>query len=147
MTLDAKRLAIAVALLLLAAGSWWLTRTVGLPEKIFDGKSRHDPDYIIENFDSTVMNENGRRRYNLSAARLVHYGDDGSSDLERPYLIQYRDNLAPIHTRADKGWIPKQGDQILMTGNVISAQGRDPQSAGGEIRTHSMKIMLDRSPT
>ena len=144
MILDAKRLTITAALLLIATGSWWLTRTVGLPEKTFDGKARHDPDYIIENFDATVMNENGRRRYTLAAIRLVHYGDDDSSDLERPYLIQYRENLAPVHTRADKGRIPKGGNQIHMTGNVISAQGRDPQGAGGEIRTDSMNIMLDR---
>ena len=144
MTLDAKRLAITAALLLLATGSWWLTRTVGVPEKAFDGMARHDPDYIVENFDVTVMNENGRRRYTLAATRLVHYGDDGSSDLDQPYLIQYRENLAPIHTRADKGWIPKDGNQIFMSGNVVSAQGRDPRSGSGEIRTDSMKILLDR---
>lgn len=144
MTLDAKRLAIAAALLLLATGSWWLTRTVGVTEKVFDGKVRHDPDYTIENFDATAMNEEGRRRYTLSAVQLVHYGDDGSSDLERPYLIQYREGLAPLHTRAEKGWIPKDGRQILMSGNVLSAQGRDPQGAGGEIRADSMKISLDR---
>ena len=144
MTLDAKRLAITVALLLLATGSWWLTRTVGVPEKAFDGKTRHDPDYIIEKFDTTVMNEDGRRRYTLAATRMVHYGDDGSSELEQPYLIQYRENLSSVHTRADKGWIPKAGNQILMSGNVISAQGRDPRNAGGEIRADSMKIQLDR---
>jgi lipopolysaccharide export system protein LptC len=90
------------------------------------------------------MNEDGRRRYILAATRMVHYGDDGSSDLEQPYLIQYRGNLTPIHTRADKGRIPKEGNQILMSGNVVSAQGRDPRGAGGEIRADSMKILLDR---
>jgi lipopolysaccharide export system protein LptC len=144
MTLDAKRLAITAALLLLATGSWWLTRTVGVPEKAFDGKVRHDPDYIVENFDATVMNEDGRRRYTLAATRMVHYGDDGSSELEQPYLIQFRENLASVHTRADKGLIPKGGNQILMSGNVVSAQGRDPRGAGGEIRADSMKIELDR---
>ena len=142
MILDAKRLAIAATLLVLAIGSWWLTRTVGVPEKAFDGKMRHDPDYTIENFNATVMNELGRRRYTLSATLLIHHADDGSSDLTQPYLIQYREGQ-PVHTRADKGWMPKDGDQILMSGNVISAQGRDPQGAGGEIRTDSMKILLN----
>lgn len=144
MTLDAKRLAIAATLLVLAIGSWWLTRTVGVPEKAFDGKMRHDPDYTIENFNATVMNELGHRRYTLSATLLIHYGDDGSSDLTQPYLIQYREGQTPVHTRADKGWMPKGDDQILMSGNVISAQGRDPQGAGGEIRTDNMKILLDK---
>src|SRR3970040_526226 len=117
MILDTKLVAFAAALLLLAAGSWWPTRTVGTPEKAFDGKARHDPDYTIENFDATVMNEAGYRRYLLSAVRVIHYGDDGSSDLEQPYLIQYRRELAPVHTRADKGWMPKDNREILMSGN------------------------------
>ena len=144
MILDAKRVAIASALLLLATGSWWLTRTVNMPEKPLARTTGHEPDYTIENFNATVMNELGRRRYVLSASLLVHYADDGSSDLTRPYLIQYRNGLAPLHTRADKGWMPKDRHEILMSGNVESAQGRDPQGAGAEIHTESMKILLDR---
>jgi len=144
MILDAKRVAIASALLLLATGSWWLTRAVNMPEKPFDGTVRHDADYTIENFNATVMDTQGRRRYVLSATLLVHYADDGSSDLTQPYLIQYREGLSPVHTRAEKGWMPKDRHEILMSGNVESAQGRDPQGAGGEIHTDSMKILLDR---
>lgn len=144
MTLDARRLAIAAALLLLAAGSWWLTRAVGPAAPVFDGSARHDPDYTIQDFTTTVMNAQGRRRYTLSATLLVHYGDDGTSDLTRPYLIQYREGLAPVYTRADRGLIPKDGQEIIMSGNVESAQGRDPKSAGGEIRADRMKILLDR---
>lgn len=144
MILDAKRVAIAATLLLLATGSWWLTRTVTVTEKPFDGKLRHDPDYTIENFSATVMDAQGRRRYVLSATRLVHYGDDGSSDLEQPYLIQYRQDSVPVHTRADKGWMPKDRDEILLQGNAVSARGRDPRGAGGEIRADKMKILLDK---
>ncbi len=144
MTLDARRLAIAAALLLLAAGSWWLTRAVGPAAPVFNGSARHDPDYTIQDFTSTVMNEQGHRRYTLSATLLVHYGDDGTSDLTQPYLIQYREGLAPVYTRADRGLIPKDDQKIIMSGNVESAQGRDPKSAGGEIRTDRMTILLDR---
>lgn len=144
MILDAKRLAITATLLLLATGSWWLTRTVSVPEKVFDGKQRHDPDYTIENFSATVMDERGRRRYILSATNLIHYGDDGSSNLEQPYLIQYREGSVPIHTRADKGWMPRDAHELLLEGNAVSARGRDPRSAGGEIRVDKMKILLDQ---
>ncbi|MHB8534277.1 MAG: LPS export ABC transporter periplasmic protein LptC [Sulfuricaulis sp.] len=142
--LDVKRVSITAALLLLATGSWWLTRTVNTPEKPFDTTARHDPDYTIQNFNATVMNPEGQRRYALSGPLLVHYSDDGSSDLTKPYLIQYRDGRAPIHIRADKGWMPRDRHEILMSGNVESAQGRDPRGAGGDIRTDNMKILLDR---
>lgn len=144
MILDAKRLAITATLLLLATGSWWLTRTVTVPEQAFDDTLRHDPDYTIENFSVTVMGERGQRRYTLSAVHLVHYADDGSSNLEQPYLIQYRDGSVPIHTRADKGWMPNDKSEILLQGNVVSARGRDPRSAGAEIRVDKMKVLLDQ---
>ena len=68
MILDAKRLAITATLLLLAVGSWWLTRTVTVPDKVFDGKLRHDPDYTIENFTVSVMGARGQRRCHQSRA-------------------------------------------------------------------------------
>jgi lipopolysaccharide export system protein LptC len=145
MILDAKRIAAALTLALIAGGSWWLTRTVSVPEASPDAKTRHDPDYTIETFTMTTMSEQGRRRYSLAARKLIHFADDGSSDLDHPYLIQYKEgSTAPVHTRADKGWIPKDGNQILMNGNVLAARGRDPLQSGGEIRTDSMKIMLDK---
>ncbi|MCR4301183.1 MAG: LPS export ABC transporter periplasmic protein LptC [Sulfuricaulis sp.] len=144
MILGAKRLAIAASLLLLATGSWWLTRTVSVPEKIFDGKLRHDPDYTVENFNVTVMDAQGRRHYTLSAVHLIHYGDDGSSNLNQPYLVQYREGSPPVHTRADKGWMPKDRSEIILEGNTISSRGRDPRRAGGDIRVDKMKILLDR---
>jgi lipopolysaccharide export system protein LptC len=145
MILDAKRIAAALTLALIAGGSWWLTRTVSVPEVAPDGKTRHDPDYTIETFTMTTMNEQGRKRYSLAARKLIHYADDGSSDLDHPYLIQFREgSTAPVHTRADKGWIPKDGNQILMNGNVLAARGRAALQSGGEVRTDSMKIMLDK---
>lgn len=144
MTLDLRKAAVAAALALAALGSWWLARTVAPPPPEFNGKSRHDPDYIVENFNATVMNENGRRKYLLSAKRLVHYGDDASSFLEQPYLIQYAEGLAPTHTRADTGWMPKEADEIRMSGHVQVARGRDPRGAGAEIRADKMNVRLNR---
>jgi len=143
MMLDVKRLGIAVTLLLLAFGSWWMTRPGDKPDKVFDGKLRHDPDYTIEGFNLTVLDARGRRQYVLSGTQLIHYGDDGTSELEKPYLIQYREGSVPIHTRADKGWMPKSARELELTGHAVSARGRDPRHAGGEIRVDRMKILLE----
>ncbi len=144
MLLDTKRIAMATALALLATGSWWLSRSVSVPFVPFDGKTRHDPDYTIENFNATIMDAQGQRRYSLAAQLLIHYGDDGSSALDKPYLVQYQEGGAPVNTRADKGWMPKDGSEILMSGNVRVAQGRDPRSVGGLASADNMKILLDK---
>lgn len=141
---DVKKIALAIALVFLAAGTAWLARTATTPPIPFDGKTRHDPDYIVENFRTTALNERGQRRYRLAAGRLVHFGDDGSSELDQPYLIQYGRDGVPVHTRADRGWLPQDAGYIVLRGNARTERGRDPKGAGGEIRSEQMTLRLDK---
>lgn len=145
MKLNARKLAIAVILIALAAGSWWASRLTTSPESVSDGKQRHDPDYIVENFHTTVMTPQGRPQYQLSGRKLVHYGDDGSSAIEEPYLIQYTPGQAPTHARAKQGYLPKDAGSLRLTGNVNVARGRDPRGAGGDVRTQELTVQLDKS--
>jgi lipopolysaccharide export system protein LptC len=140
---DLRRLAIVLVLAVLAGGSWWLSRTMKQLETPPAPAPTHDPDYIVERFTSVSLLPDGKRRYELSAARLTHFADDGSSELDQPYLIEYGDG-APVHTRADRGWTPRDNGYIVMTGHVRVARGRDPKSAGGEILADKMKIILDK---
>ena len=50
----------------------------------------------------------------------------------------------PIHTRADKGWMPSDSSELLLEGNAVSTRGRDPRGAGGEMHVDRMKILLDK---
>lgn len=142
---DARRWLAGLALVLAAAGSWWLTGTVAPPEAPTDPRTRHDPDYVIERFTSWSMNERGERRYRLEAERLVHFPDDDTAHLTRPYLVQFpEDGGAPIRTRAEQGVMPGGGREIVMSGNVRTVRGADPAAVGGEILTDRMRIELDR---
>ncbi len=142
--LDAKRLALALLLLALAGGSWWLARSLTATKPVFDGHLRHDPDYTIDNFQATVMDETGRRQYTLTGTHLIHYGDDESLDIDRPYLVKYAKDNPPIHTRARHGWMPKDGDVIVMTGDVRVTRERSARSAGGKMRFERMRVRLDK---
>lgn len=140
-----RRLAVAVLLLVLAGGSWWLTHFTEEPEPAFDGKLRHDPDFIVEDFYTVVMTETGKPQYEMRGRRWVHFGDDGASEIEQPYLIQHTPGRAPLHARARSGFVPEGAALIRLTGDVHVAQGRDPKSAGGDIRTQEFTVTLDRS--
>lgn len=141
---DTKKITIAVVLMLLGGGSWWLSGRVSPPEVEKNLEARHDPDYIIENFSATVMNELGRRRYILNARKLVHFPDDDTSELEQPYLIQFQDGAAPIHARSHYGWLSSGATEIVMTGAVHVARNRDPRDAGAQITTDKLTIELDK---
>jgi lipopolysaccharide export system protein LptC len=145
--LDWSKLAIAAALLTVAALSWWLPRSFTPGETTRAPVARHEPDYTAENFTTVAVDAQGVKLYELSARRVLHFPDDDSTELEEPYLIQYRPGLAPTHTRARRGRIPADSRDILLTGEVHAARGRDPQGAAAEIRADSMRVQLEERPT
>lgn len=141
---DVRTLVLVLVLALLAAGSWWLGRGVAPPTAPADPRARHDPDYAVHNFTATVMNEHGRKKYVLTATRLLHYPDDDTTHLDRPYLIQYPEVGAPVHTKADTGVVPGDVEEILMHGHVHVTRGADARAAGGVITADNMRIELDK---
>src|SRR5207237_1205834 len=124
-----RTLVIGAILTALAAGSWWLSRFATVPVNVLAGRSRHEPDYIAENFHATVMTPEGRPQYELRGKRLLHYGDDGSSTVDQPYVIQYAPGQAPTHARAREGYLPRGNGFIRLSGDVNVARGRDPRGA------------------
>lgn len=121
------------------------------PVKKFDGDSRHDPDYYIENFTAIGMDKEGRRKYILEAERMVHYPDDDTALLDNPHIVQYEPGAAPRHTYSDSGWMSSDGNEILLTGNVRVIQGKaapgsdQENPGGGVLTTEKLKILLDKN--
>ncbi len=145
MKINSRALVIAGILIALAAGSWWWSRFATAPVAVFDVGLRHDPDYIAENFRHVAMTPAGQPQYELRGKRLVHYGDDGSSVVEQPYVIQYTPGQAPTHARAKAGYLPRGNGYIRLTGDVNVAHGRDPRGAGAEIQTQQLTLELDKT--
>jgi len=141
---DTRTLIAVMVLALLAGASWWIGRNVAPLTAVSDPRARHDPDYVIQNFSSTVMNEHGRKKYVLTANRLVHYPDDDTAHLEHPYLIQYPEGGVAVHAVADTGIVPGDADEIYMQGRVRVTRGADTRVAGGVITADTMRIELDK---
>jgi len=110
-----------------------------------DYLNRHDPDYYIENFTATGMNELGQRVYVLEAERMAHFPDDDSALLDKPHLIEYNEGAAPRHTYSNSGWLSGGGNELLMNGNVKIVQEAGFGNPGGTLRTKKMKIQLDKN--
>lgn len=143
MKVDAHTLAAAAVVLGLALLSWWMVRVAREQPVLFTEAPRHEPDLVVEGYRIVTLNPDGSRKYQLNAERFTHFADDGSAELERPYLVQYGDG-APVHVRAQRGWMPKSRAFIDMRGEVRMTRDRDPKSAGAELETEHLKILLDR---
>jgi len=97
--------------------AWYLNRiSVGESKRL---KQRTvAPDYYLENFTTTSMNEDGSPRNKVRAIYMAHYPDDDSSELIRPSMQFFRADRAPLNVKSEKGWITSDNKVILLKGEV-----------------------------
>jgi lipopolysaccharide export system protein LptC len=134
-------LALMVALALL---TFYLERTV----RVEEGQTtlrRHDPDYLLTNFTTTTFNAEGVAETMLSAARMVHYPDDDSTELTTPRIVQSRPAEPRFSVNADRGVLSSGGDEIFLYDNVIMVREADGVRPAARITTSFLHVVRDRS--
>lgn len=108
-----------IAMLALLAGlSFLLQRAVQFEETGQDGKLRHDPDAMAENFEIRRFDESGRVKYRITAPSLLHFPDDDSSELKSPKLVSYRPDAPPVEVVARNAIVSSKGDTVFLWDDV-----------------------------
>jgi lipopolysaccharide export system protein LptC len=101
-----------------AIASYWLRQDI---TDTADNDKQTDtrfPDYFMENFTITSMNNNGQPEIILNAKKMLHYADDNSAELEQPVLkINQTDNN--ITFQSSRATYLKQDNIIHLYDNVI----------------------------
>lgn len=133
-----------VFLLLLASLTYWLDRMVQPPPPKSDGSTRHDPDYTVENFTATRMGLDGTPKHVLSAAKMVHYPDDDSTHLTKPYFTRYEKGSPPMHIQALTGLVSSNGEHVYFTGNVVVTREALGERSQMTLTTSYLHIIPDR---
>jgi lipopolysaccharide export system protein LptC len=142
--LSTHRLAILGALLAVLALALWLPKASLMPTlPDFNGATRHDPDYIIDNFTATAMDERGQRRYILRARKLVHYPDDLTSALSEPTLTQFADDGTPVLTSAATGQYNTETHVLTMSGSVRIVRAGDETNPAAEMTSRELRVRLN----
>jgi len=144
MRLSTTRLFPLALMLALALLTFYLERAVR-DEEGHPALRRHDPDYVVTNFTTTTYNRDGVAEAILSAARMVHYPDDDSTELVAPRLVQSKPAQARISVRADRGALSRDGDEIFLYDNVVLV--REPQGSrpAARLTTSFLHVVRDRS--
>jgi len=107
--------------------------------------NKNDPDYYIENFTTTGMNEFGERAYILQAERMAHFPVEGDALFDNPHLIEFNENKAPRHTYAKSGFLAGNGEDLTLTGNVKIVQEAGFGDPGGTLNSPTVKFKLSKS--
>lgn len=108
-----------ILLALLAGLTFWLQKAMDSGETASNGKFRHDPDAIAENFVVRRFDDTGQVKYRLIAPYLVHYADDDSSELTSPKLISYRPESPPVEVVAKHAKVTSKGETIFLWDEVM----------------------------
>lgn len=101
-------------LLLLLAGTYWLTQQVLPLPPAPDYKARHDPDTIVDDFSAMALGTQGKPRFLLAAQNMEHFPDDDTTHLKEPRLINLNADRPSIHISAGRGEVSHNGDEIYL---------------------------------
>ena len=126
MRFGSSQLFVIVLLALLAGLSFWLQKTIAQPDVAHDGKLRHDPDAMAENFQVRKFDEHGLVRYRLTAPYLEHFPDDDTSELKSPTLIHYRPNAASLTLTSKNAKVTSQGQTVYLWDDVKAVRAATP---------------------
>lgn len=115
-------------LALLAGGTFWLERASRLDEGVSDGKQRHDPDFVIDNFTTRRYALDGRLQHTLKAASMRHFPDDDTTEVLTPKIF-YALRTPPLYIDARRAWVSAEGKEVRLLDDVrmVRAAGiKDP---------------------
>ena len=105
-------------LLLLLGAVYWLSQQLQPLPVIPDSSKRHAPDFIVNRFVATTLNEQGKPRFVVAAQQMLHYPDNDSTYLDAPKFTSFDTDHPPVYTYANNGMVSGKGDEIFLRDNV-----------------------------
>lgn len=130
-----------VLALMLALVTFWINQTVLEQGPKLDGSNRHDPDYMLGNFVTTQTDAQGKLRYVLAAAEMMHYPDDDSTVLQRPRFTQYAVNKPYTQIQGLRGYVSSNGEEVEFVDNVKVV--REATAEKGEMQLLTERLLIE----
>ena len=131
-------------MLSLALLTFYLERTVREDDSP-PALRRHDPDYLVTNFTTTTFNRDGAAETVMSAAQMVHYPDDDTTELFSPRVVQAKPNEPRLTVRAERGQLSRDGDEIFLYGDVVLVRAASAAQPEARMTTEFLHVLRDRS--
>ncbi|MDP1651751.1 MAG: LPS export ABC transporter periplasmic protein LptC [Rhodocyclaceae bacterium] len=125
---------------LLAGMSYWLELASRPQATGADGKSRHDPDYIVEKFEVRRFDPEGALQHTLVADLMRHYPDDDSTVILAPRITYHR--TPPTFVSAREARLDSKGKHVELIDDVRVAR----TGAAGKPDTVLTTTKLDAWP-
>ncbi|RLA03208.1 MAG: LPS export ABC transporter periplasmic protein LptC [Gammaproteobacteria bacterium] len=128
---------------LLVAGlllSWWLLNDQAAEQSRGIDAPPHRPDFWTTHFTTVALDIGGKPRYQLTAAEMVHFRDDATSEFDHPKYVRYQQEQGPITITAVSGWNNKEGTELVLTDKVVIVSQGD--SDADKVTAEMDKLLL-----
>lgn len=125
----------------LAGVAFWLEQASRPHASGSNGKTRHDPDYMIENFQLRRFDSTGALQHTLTGKHMRHYPDDDSTIVEGPRLIYHRTPTTLVSAR--EAHVDGEGEHVELIDDVHVIRGGKPGKPDMMIATQHLDVYPD----
>ena len=105
-------------LISLAIVTTWLVQSLEADLLVSEDMTSHIPDYTLNDFESTSMDEHGQLKNRLTAKTMTHY-PNANANLTAPNMVFYKEKRPIWTVRAENGEVSPDGNQVWLLGNTI----------------------------
>ena len=103
---------------------------------------RHDPDYIVDRFALTSYGADGSVESRATAEKIVHYPDDGTTDVTAPRALLSRPGRPRYRARAERGSIADDGEEGFLFGDVVMIREADANRPEARLETDFLHVVI-----
>ena len=141
---SATRLFPLALMLALAMLSIWLEHAV-FDDAHAPALRQHNPDYFVENFSIVTYNRQGATESTLSAAKMIHFPDDDSTELLGPHLVQTKPDEPRMTVTAGRGALSQDGEEVFLYDNVVLVREAGNGAPEARMMTDFLHLVRARS--
>lgn len=140
MTIGSTRLFPLLMALLLAVLSYALERAVR--DAPLDAEPRrHDPDYIVERFVITNYGADGSVESRFNADKMMHYPDDGTTDVFAPRATLSKPGEPRYRGRAARAAVADDGEELFLYDDVVVVREADATRPEARLETQFLHVV------
>jgi lipopolysaccharide export system protein LptC len=130
-------------MLLLGGLTLWLKQAIESPPPAGPVARTHGPVAVVERFTVTQLDARGVPEYRLSAAKMLHFADEGTTELVEPRLVRSQADSA-ITVSAERGRVDHDYRQAHFYENVRLVRAATGDADELRMQTEYLHVVPDR---
>jgi lipopolysaccharide export system protein LptC len=132
-------------LFFLAISSWFLADLFE-PKEVSKAKvADHTPDYFSIGYYKKEMDEGGLLKSELIADKMIRYGDDETTHLDKPVMTLYNPDVPPWVMKSEAAIMEADGDHLQLLGKVFISRAGTENLRAFKLNTSELKVKLSTS--